>query len=58
MLLYRMTKLVEDHSKRKQGFTDPLSELEELIHLGDRKEQGLSRMTEEDCSDWGAEATY
>lgn len=58
MLLYRMTKLVEDHSKMKQGFTDPNGDLAELALVKERMETSLLGMTEEDSSDWGREATY
>lgn len=58
MLLYRMTKLVEDHARTKQGFVDPLGELEELVLLRDRMTSSIPGVMEEDCSDWGAEATY
>jgi hypothetical protein len=58
MLLYKMTKLVEDHSRRKQGFTDPLAELADLTIATERMELSSLGMIDEDCSDWGAEATY
>ncbi|WP_181592975.1 hypothetical protein [Paenibacillus sp. YN15] len=58
MLLYRMTKLVEDHSRLKQEFSDPFGELMEMARARERMELSLRGMAEEDCSDWGRHATY
>lgn len=58
MLLYRMTKLVEDHSRLKQDIADPFGELMEMARAREQMELSLHGMAEEDCSDWGRHATY
>ncbi|MDF2923260.1 MAG: hypothetical protein K0R57_2174 [Paenibacillaceae bacterium] len=56
MLLYRLNKLVEEHSLTKQGFADPDGELAELTQGKESLEMSMLGITEEDCSDWAAEA--
>lgn len=58
MLLYKMTKLVEDHSRLKQTVTDPFGELMEMARAKEQMELSLRGMAEEDCSDWGRHANY
>ncbi|MNN98922.1 hypothetical protein D3C76_1880800 [compost metagenome] len=53
-----MTKLVEDHSRLKQDFTDPFGELMEMARAREQMELSLRGVAEEDCSDWGRHATY
>lgn len=62
MLLYRYTKLMEEHSRIKGRVPeDGIAEdgrLAELMELRQKMSVELLGPIEEDCSDWAAEATY
>lgn len=58
MLLYRIAKIMEDHSKANQGGPDPFADLAELTQGEVTTESVSVAALGEDCSDWGREATY
>lgn len=58
MLLYRYTKMMEEHSQQKRSLLAADGDMQELKQLKEQMEMEMFSMFEEDCSDWAVEATY